>query len=62
MSLIPAVSSPYRSSRLDEHSLVDSVNNLGGAHRARGLQLISDCRHFIRTLEPNLDSYARLRK
>ena len=62
MSLIPVVNSPYRSSKFDEQSFVDSVNDLGDVHRTRALQLISDCRLFIRTLKSNLDSYARLRK
>ena len=62
MSLIPAVNSPYRFSKLDEHSFVGSVNDLGGVHRTRALQLIYDCRLFVQTLESNLNSYARLRK
>jgi hypothetical protein len=41
--------------------LVDSVNNLGRMHRTQALQLVSDYRLFVRTLESTLDSYARLR-
>ena len=62
MSLIPPVNSPYRSSKFDEQLFVDSVNNIGKAHRTRALQLISDCRLLIRTLESNPDTYARLRR
>ena len=62
MSLIPAVNSPYRPSKFDEQSFVDSVHNLGEAHRTRALQLISHYRRFIQTLKSDPDSYASLRK
>ena len=60
MSLIPAVKSPCGPY---EQSLVDSIKNLGRAHRTHALQfqIISDCRRFIRTLDSNLDSYVRLK-
>jgi len=57
-----AVITQGQSSNFDKQAFVKHMKKRGKAYRTQALELIFLCRIIVRTHQPTLDSYARLKE